>query len=236
MAGTRFDAGWNCRDHALIVGLLLASFDHSVVLAHGEGLFVRGPRGQQPGTSYLQRPHNWLVVDGLGPVDLSIKPSFDCAGDVYRLPLSGVFGGAWLPRGRGRAYFLTDPDAFARAERELPERRNHASAVYLTVEHEHLHAGHVDCSAGWCASILTDYLDKAFGEPRVAYAALFLHLRDVLLGQAPSLAGESFDAAWRDVVAAHPSSVDQAMAHLEPHLATPPEAPASASRPRPSRA
>ena len=210
-AGT-VDAGWNCRDHALMAALLLKSFGRSPLLVHGEALFVRGACGGSACVTVTQRPHTWILLDGVGAIDLSIKPDFVSCGERFRLGLDGVFANDWLPRGKGRAYFLDDPAAFARAMDELPQRRNHATAVYLAREAEHLHEGHVRHSAGWIRSPLTHWLDANHGDPVPLYAALLLHLRDFLLRDAPSFAGRPAHDAWRALARSTADTVERAIA------------------------
>lgn len=218
------DAGWNCRDHALATGLLLASFGHrGSMLASGEAVFVRGAKAGSMATSFSQKPHNWLVLEGVGAIDLSIKSDFTCAGDRYRLPITSVFASVWQPRGRGDVYFLADVEVYRGVEQELLRRRNHATAAYLAREYEHLHAGHVTHSAGWNSSQLTKFLDQSCGDPCGAYAALVLHLRAFLLGEAPRLGNRPFHVAWEQIVRSRAGAIERVLACVEPYLPRLPE-------------
>lgn len=210
LIGNTLDAGWNCRDHALITALLCESFGFKALLVHGEALFVRGATGSSKSVSYTQRPHQWVSVDGIGALDLSIKPEFNNAGDIFRVPVQGVFANDAYPRGRACIYFLQNAALFMRAVAELPQQRSHTTIVYLTHEAEHPHAGHITHSAGWIRSALTGWLDAEFGDPCVSYAALLLHLRAFLLGEASSLANLPFNASWRHIVQSRGNAVTQA--------------------------
>jgi hypothetical protein len=206
------DAGWNCRDHALIVGLLLQSLGHTPLFVHGEALFSRGRSGKIPGMIVTQIPHTWILLDGVGAIDLSIKPTFDSSGEQFRLGLDCVFANAWMPRGKGAVHVVNEAAAFVRAMEELPRRENHTTAVYLAREAEHVHDGHVHYSAGWAGSPLTQRLDREYGDPCDLYAALFLHLRAFLFREAASLAGTPAPVAWRRLAASRAHAIPQAIA------------------------
>lgn len=208
--GDSLDAGWSCREHALVLGLLVESFGHRTLLVHGEAFFARGASGKSASTSFSQKPHNWVLVQDVGAIDISIKPDFDNAGDRFRLPLNCIFANEWLPRGRGRVFFVDDAGVFARAAAELPQQRNHATAVYLTREIEHLHYGHITHSAGWAGSALTSLLDAQYGNPSDLYAALMLHLRAFVLGDAPGLSKLSFHASWAELARAREGAIERA--------------------------
>lgn len=215
LSGKVLDAGWNCRDHAWLTALMVQSLGHKPLLFHGEAFFVKGANGKSGSVSYTQQPHSWIAVEGVGAVDLSVKPEFSISGDDFRIPVTCIFANECLPRGRSTAYFFDDPGVFAQAVRELPNRRNQASAVYLKHEAEHLHDGHLARAAGWIGSPLTQRLDSRYGNPSDLYAALLLHIRSFLVGSVPSLAGLPFDEAWGQLAARRAGAIDRARACIE---------------------
>lgn len=208
------DAGWSCRDHALLTALLMQSCGLQPMLAHGEAVFCR-QTGNLPPVSVSQRPHSWLLLEHVGAVDLSVKPDFVSAGERYRLGLNAVFAGEWLPRGKGKVYIVEDADVFARALDALPEQRNHATALYHIAEAEHVHGGHITYSAGWIRSPLTQLIADDYGDPCALYAALLLHLRAFLARETPSLAGLTFDAAWQSIAATSDDALRTAGARVD---------------------
>lgn len=214
--GNTVDAGWNCRDHALVAGLLCESFGFKALLIHGEALFVRGATTKSASISYSQRPHQWVLVEGIGAVDLSIKPEFNNAGDNFRLPIKSVFANDSHPRGRARIFFLEDAALFARADSELLQHGSHSTAVYFTREAEHPHDGHITHSAGWIRSALTVWLDAEYGDPCDLYAALLLHLHAFLLGNVSSLANFSFCESWKRIAQSRENSIARAKSLLQP--------------------
>lgn len=209
--GEATDAGWNCRDHAWITAFLARSLGYNPALLHGEALFVSGPTGRSESVSVHQRPHSWIVIEEAGAIDLSIKPGHRVSGGDFRIPITGIFANAWIPRARGgTACFLDDAAEFERAVEELPRRRNRLSAVYLANEAEHLHAGHLSRAAGWIRSPLAVHLGSVYGDPSDLYAALLSHLRAFLEGSAPGLSGLRFEEAWGRIAGARQGAIGRA--------------------------
>jgi hypothetical protein len=131
--------------------------------------------------------------------------------DRIRVPITCIFADEWLPRDRGRTYFLVDAAACARAVDELPRRRNHVAAVYLSHEAEELHEGLRTRAAGWVGSPLTQRLDDVYGDPSDLYAALLLHLRAFLDSDAPGLAGLTFEAAWARLAESRAGAIERGL-------------------------
>jgi len=70
-------------------------------------------------------------------------------------------------------------------------------------------------SLGWIGSPLTLYLDSHYGNPSDLYAALMLHLRAFLDGDAQSLTGLPFDEAWRWLARVREGAIDRALQSIE---------------------
>lgn len=208
--GNVLDAGWNCRDHAWVMALLARSLGYEAVLVHGEAHFIKGPNGTAESASYFQRPHSWLAVKDVGAIDVSVRAKFRVGGDRFQSSITCIFADAWLPRGRGNSYFFTDANAYARAVEELSGRRNQLSAVYLNQEAEQLHEGLLSRAAGWIGSPLTQQLDSVYGNPSDLYAALLLHLRSYLTGDAPSLTRLPVEQSWAQLAHARVGAIDRA--------------------------
>lgn len=196
LIGNQVDAGWNCRDHAWILSFLLQSFGFENVVAHGEAFFAAGPAAKRPAVSYAQAPHSWIIVKNLGHIDLSIKPDFVSAGDLYQVPIEWVFLNKASVGGKCDTWFFSDAAAYRIKINQLPEHRNRISAAYCISGHEILGSDHMEFAAGWLRSSLTDRLGTRYGNPSRLYAALLEHLRGFILGNTPGLTAFSFDGAW----------------------------------------
>jgi hypothetical protein len=210
LSGNVVDAGWNCRDHAWVMALLIRALGYKTVLIHGEAHFIKGPNGNSGSVSYFQRPHTWLAVENVGAIDVSARAKFRVGGDRFQTSITCIFADEWLPHGRGKSYFFTDANAYARAVDELSARRNQLSAVYLNQEAEQLHEGLLSRAAGWIGSPLTKQLDSSYGNPSDLYAALLLHLYSYLAGDAPSLTRLPAEQSWAQLAHARVGAIDRA--------------------------
>lgn len=206
------DAGWSCRDHAWLTALLAHSLGCRPTLFHGEAFFVKA-RTKRSGTiSYYQRPHSWVVVEGVGAIDLSINPDFIISGDHFQIPIKCIFSDQCQPVGRKKVFFCHqgNADVYSRAI-EYPEKLStEVAAIYLIKEAEQFHAGHIQRAAGWIGSPLTVRLDAVYGNPSDLYAALLLHIRAFIEGRAPGLSGLPQEESWRRVADTRQSAIDRA--------------------------
>jgi hypothetical protein len=218
--GGAADAGWSCRDHAWVTALLSRSLGYQPALFHGEAFFAMGPSGRSAGVSVSQKPHSWVVVEGAGTIDLSIRADVRIDGGHFRLPVTCIFADAWLPHGRGNACFLADARAYAHAIEDLPQRRNTLSAMYLVNEAEQFHAGLITRAAGWIRSPLAHRLGSAYGNPSDLYAALALHLRAFLEDETQSLTGLPAMEAWNWLARAREGAIERACRCIEESSAT----------------
>ena len=209
------DGGWTCRDHAWATALLSLTLGHTATLVSGEAFYSSGGTAASPANRFNVNPHSWAWINGIGAVDLSVKPVSRIAGSDFRVPIKCVFAGEWIPRRRNSALFVENAAEFARAVEEVSPRRNQAAAVYLAKEAEYPHAGHLTHAAGWIGSALTQWLDTAYGNPSDVYAALLMHLRAFLEGRARSLADLSFERAWAVLAAERQGAIDRARRYIE---------------------
>ena len=67
------DFGWNCRDHAVVVGPLSQMFKFSASVFDGKSIYVQGPSGGNPPNGIGQSIHAWTVIERGGHFDLSLK-------------------------------------------------------------------------------------------------------------------------------------------------------------------
>ncbi len=212
--GGAADAGWSCRDHAWTIALLAQSLGYRPALFHGEAFFAVGPNGRSAGVSVSRQPHSWVVLEDVGTIDLSIRPDVRINGGDFRLPITGVFADKWLPHGQGSVRVLYDARTYAHAIEDLPQRRNTLSAMYLVKEAEWPHAGLVTRAAGWIRSPLAQQLGSVDGDPTDLYAALVLHLRAFLQGDAQSLTGLPSMEAWNWLARVKEGAIERACSCL----------------------
>jgi len=206
LTGNCVDAGWDCRDHALVLSFLLQDFGIECAVAHGEAVFGRGPTAGKASSSYSQNPHSWLIVKDLGAIDLSIKPAFTSAGECYEVPLDGVFLNRSLGNKKCVVGFFADNNNFRLAADSLCVERNAAGAAYWQCALESLDPSLRSGGAGWMRSALAVELDVRYGNPSPLYAELVSHLSALLRNKTQSLAASSFEAAWATLAARIPAT------------------------------
>lgn len=206
LIGNCVDAGWNCRDHALVLSFLLQDFGIECAVAHGEAVFGRGPAAGKPSSSYSQNPHSWILVKDLGAIDLSIKPAFTSAGERYEVPLDGVFLNRSLGKKKCAVGFFANNKTYRLAADSLSVERNAAGAAYWQCAMELLDPSLRPGGAGWVRSALAVELDARHGNPSPLYAELISHLSALLRNETQSLAALSFDEAWARLAARIPAS------------------------------
>jgi hypothetical protein len=69
----KWDPGWNCRDHAFIVGFIARLLRSEAVVILGRAMFIVGPSGEKVPLGVEQSPHAWLAINGYGYFDLSLR-------------------------------------------------------------------------------------------------------------------------------------------------------------------
>jgi hypothetical protein len=94
-----WDEGWNCRDHALLSGIVAQLLKLTATVIHGEATYVQGPSGEAPPVGISQAIHAWLGIDGLGFMDLSPRLT-RCREPLWRSwPLQCIVMSRCLPEG-----------------------------------------------------------------------------------------------------------------------------------------
>jgi hypothetical protein len=86
------DAGWNCRDHALIVALLLRNFGIPSFVCFGKMMLVTGPNGNERSLGDSVNPHSWNFIQEADWLDVSVRASRQFS-SWRDWKIEGVFGG-----------------------------------------------------------------------------------------------------------------------------------------------
>lgn len=100
-----FDPGWNCRDHAVILGTYLGVYGIHSQLVDGRCFFVKGPAGGAPPKGIGQEVrhpagHTWLDVPSRGLCDISPRLSKPIP-QWGSVPFFGIVFDKWLPENGG---------------------------------------------------------------------------------------------------------------------------------------
>ena len=198
-----FDAGWNCRDHSLVMALMLKSGGHYPKIASGKCMFVQGPVagnaafriGQE---DYYKSGHNWLVHSTFGLIDVS--PTLLSKEHRFRDPFNGIFNRVWLPPGKERASVVLchDPHEYAEEIEKAGHSMSHSTAVYMHLDDQEVTEKLIKSPFKFLNSRFSTEIKQRFGSD--FYPAVAKHLHDFVLGKRDSLMSEGRLRAWGIVV------------------------------------
>ena len=198
-----FDAGWNSRDHSLVMALMLKSGDTYPKIASGKCMFVQGPVagnaafriGQE---DYYKSGHNWLVHSKFGLIDVS--PFLQSKEHRFREPFNGIFNRVWLPPGKERVSVVLchDPHDYAAQTEKARHAMAHTTAVYLHLGEQEVTGKLIKSPFKFLNSRFSTEIKNRFGSD--FYPAVAKHLHDFVLGKSNSLVSLGRIKAWGTVV------------------------------------
>ncbi len=198
-----FDAGWNCRDHALVMALMLKSGDNYPKIASGKCMFVQGPVagnaafviGQE---DHYKSGHNWLIHSKFGLIDVS--PSLQSREHRFRALFNGIFNRVWLPLGKERASVVVcrDPHDYVVEIEKANHAMAHSTAVYLHLGEQEVTEKLIESPFKFLNSRFSTEIKSRFGSD--FYPAVAKHLHDFVVGKKNSLMSQGRVKAWGIVV------------------------------------
>ncbi len=198
-----FDAGWNSREHALVMALMLKSGDSYPNIANGKCMFVQGPVagnaafsiGQE---SHYKSGHSWLVHAKFGLIDVS--PSLHTKEHRFREPFNGIFNRVWLPPGKERVSVVLcqEPNDYAEKIENARHAMSRSTAVYLHEDEQAVTEELITSPFKFLNSRFSTEIKSRFGADY--YPAVAKHLHDFMLGKNDSLMSLARLKAWGTVV------------------------------------
>lgn len=198
-----FDAGWNSRDHALVMALMLKSGDTYPKIANGKCMFVQGPVAGNAAfgigqANHNNSGHNWLVHAKFGLIDVS--PSLLSKQHRFREPFNGVFNRVWLPPGKERVSVVVcnEPHAYEEEIDKASHATAHSTAVYLHLDDVEVTDKLIKSPFKFLNSRFSAEIKSRFGAD--FYPAVAKHLHDFVLGKSDSLVSLAKIKAWGAVV------------------------------------
>jgi hypothetical protein len=188
------DPGWNCRDHAFLVELIVKMLGYECRTVQGRGEYLQGPQGiwSEPWLLYAD-PHRWVDIDGSGVMDLS--PRLDHSQNETWLPWSPtyVIQSRCVPNGEFNVvHSQQELNGLQELVRGSPGMRRIA---YLAKELIPLTRDRFLDAFRTTNSPLSIDLMKRY--PASIYAHAAKHLYQFLQGTASSLSSTSQAEAWR---------------------------------------
>ncbi len=194
------DRGWNCREHALVLGTLTALRGWTSHVVHGQAYYVLGPTAQEPPVGLEVGPHSWLVIDGRGSCDLS--PHLAHMPGTRAWPEykeSYLFGGRFSPPKSTMFMSTGSLEHWQASYNQATLTEDGRFAGYLRMRIEPFSSELVTQARNWCDSPLTVRLRKRFPTRSDIYARAILHLDAFLEDKAESLTSLPQLAAWRQM-------------------------------------
>jgi len=194
-----FDAGWNSRDHALVMAMLLKRSGTFPKIGNGKCMYVQGPYLKNTSFRIGQEPHqvsghNWVVDQRFGLIDVS--PLLESKKHTFRTPFNGVFGQVWLPAGKERVKVVVchDADAYEKEIDNAGRLGGLSTTVYLHTDDLVVTDQIVKSPFKFLKSHLSGEIKKRFGS--AFYPAVAHHLHGFTLGQRNSLKHMEKLKAW----------------------------------------
>ncbi len=194
-----FDAGWNSRDHSLVMALMLKSGDNYPKIANGKCMFVQGPFagnttiriGQD---DYSKTGHSWLIHSKFGLIDIS--PSLQSKEHRFRSALNGVFNRVWLTSGKDRVSVVVchDLNEYVEEIDQASRAMAHSTAVYLHLTEQEVTDKFINSPFKFLNSRFSTEIKNRFGAD--FYPAVAKHLHDFVVGKSNSLVSLGKVKAW----------------------------------------
>jgi len=201
-SGDGFNTGWNSRDHALVMALLLKRKDIFPKIASGKCMYVQGPYLKYSSIGVGQEHdqdggHSWVIDPTFALIDVS--PVLEIKKHRFRTAFNGIFGRVWLPRSKDRVHVVVcdDPGTYEREIDKATHLTGQSTAVYMHLEDLEPTESLVESPFKFLHSDISDEIKKRFGAE--FYVAVASHLQSFMLGNTDSLTGMSELEAWSAV-------------------------------------
>ena len=195
----KFDAGWNSRDHALVMALLLKRKGSYPKIANGKCMYVQGPYLKYSSIGVGQEHaniggHSWVVDPIFGLIDVS--PVLEIKKHRFRAAFDGVYGRVWLPPSKDRVHVIVCDD-LGIYEREVDKATHltgQSTAVYMHLEDFEVTETLIESPFKFLESDLSDEIKRRFGSG--FYPAVVSHLQSFMHGETDSLTGKGKLETW----------------------------------------
>jgi hypothetical protein len=189
-----WDEGWNCRDHALIAGVVCQLLKLTASVVYGEATFVQGPDGVNPPVGLCQSSHAWLGIDGLGYMDLSPN-LLRCRSEAWRpWPLQCIALNKCVPSGTF-AHSTSQGDYGFRVN--AASNSSGCNAIYFGRGVDPIDSDFVENCFEIINSPMTVRLSANFDA--TIYPRAAIHLFKLVKGESQSLTHLTQDDAWETI-------------------------------------
>lgn len=189
-----WDEGWNCRDHALLAGVVCQLLKMTASVMYGQAAFVQGPSEGSPPVGLTQSSHAWVGIDHLGFMDLSPN-LLRCREPAWRpWPLRCIAKNHCVPEGGFQfATSAGDYEYRVAAATHAPGR----TAIYFGERYDGIDSEFVEKAFECVNSPLTVRLSASFGS--TVYSQAAIHLFKFITGEHQSLRHLTQEEAWETI-------------------------------------
>jgi len=196
------DAGWQCREHALFIGILAIIHGFPAFSVSGKSVFIstKVASSAEISCSLDVSPHTWIFIEGIGSCDLSVRlkniqnfRGFDELENYYLL------GSRYIPHGTVDYSLICDPYKYEMKCNQAKYTINRLAAIYRADKTEELGPKQIKNSIEWCTSPLTVRLKQWRLSQLDIYAKAILHLNEILCGNGRSLRSRTQLMAWKSI-------------------------------------
>lgn len=204
------DDGWNCRDHALIVGGVARMFGFKSLAVSGAAMFVQGPIGHHAPVGRSVDPHTWVQIENVGAVDVSVRlKGFKDMPKWKDWETSGLVGSQFHPIGRVNYLSTSDPAKYDNSINIATHRVDQKYGIYLRKAAEPIGVDQLQMAFKWCNSPLTVRLSNLFKNRHDLYPKAILHLTSLLKGEATSVVQLPQMKAWATVAGKKSDAIER---------------------------
>lgn len=207
------DAGWNCRDHAIVFAALLSISGVHVGLSSGRNMLVKGPSGKHSPVGFGQElalgsGHSWVSSSDGAIYDYSLRLPDKKKNKRWSSIPNPIIENSTCVTIKGCEISLTTkPLDYENLVNEATHIEGGLRIVYLQSKWEPFDKERISNPFAWIDSPLSNKMKDRY--PEDIYLKIAMHLQDFSNGKAKSLASKSQIGAWNTVSKRDESDFDR---------------------------
>jgi len=194
------DSGWNCRDHAVIVALLLRNFGIQSGVCFGKMALVTGPNGKEQPIGNVVNPHSWNFISGADWLDASVRipreiPSW------RSWKVDGVFGKSAYANLETTLSVMKSPVDFENSVNEASKNPGGRALIYQMPQNNIIPADKIplDDLPRWVNSPHSRRIAAEFASDRIIYLKAAYHLLMLIENKRETLTTIEKSGIWHHI-------------------------------------
>jgi hypothetical protein len=198
-----YDGGWNCRDHALVIGGLISILGRKIGISHGKNMMVKGPTKHFPPIGYGQdgnmgAGHSWIVDESLTIFDYSLKLPKGKKNKQWKSYSDPIVENTKCNNVKGATIVVTNN--LNDYESEIASSTHIDDGfriIYYQEKYELFNPSKALDPFHWIDSPLSNKMKLRY--PKGIYVKIIMHLHELISGKAKSVAKKSQIGAWNTI-------------------------------------